>query len=62
MVEENAYCADILVQVSAATSALNAFGKELLSAHIQTCVAQDIRDGKNESTEELVALLQKMMR
>lgn len=62
MVEKNAYCTDILMQVSAVTAALNAFNKELLANHIKTCVAQDIRDGKDETIDNLVAVLQKLMR
>lgn len=62
MVEKDAYCPDILIQVAAATAALNAFSKELLSQHIRTCVAQDIRAGKDETIDELVAVLQKLMK
>ncbi len=62
MVEKSAYCPDILSQVSAATAALNAFSKELLSQHIRSCVAQDIRAGKDETIDELLATLQKLMR
>ena len=62
MVENNAYCPDILMQSAAVTAAMNAFNKELLASHIRTCVAQDIRDGKDEATEELVATLQKLMK
>ena len=62
MLEKNAYCVDILGQVSAANAALNAFGKELLAEHIRTCVAQDIREGRDETIEELVNTLQKMMK
>ena len=62
MVEKNAYCIDILSQVSAANAALNAFGKELLAEHIRSCVAQDIREGRDETIEELVNTLQKMMK
>lgn len=62
MVERDAYCTDILTQVAAANAALNAFTKALLSEHIKTCVAQDIRDGKDETIDELVATLQKLMK
>ncbi len=62
MVEKDAYCPDILVQVAAANAALNAFNKELLANHIRTCGAQDIRDGKDETIDELVATLQKLMK
>lgn len=62
MVEQNAYCTDIITQVSAATAALNSFNKVLLSNHIKTCVTQDIRDGKEETVEELLTTLQKLMK
>ncbi|MCD8357307.1 MAG: metal-sensing transcriptional repressor [Clostridia bacterium] len=62
MVEKNAYCTDILVQSAAVTAAVNAFNRELLSNHIRTCVAQDIRDGKDEVIDELVSTLQKLMK
>lgn len=62
MVEKNAYCTDILIQSSAVSAAINAFNKELLASHIKTCVAQDIRDGKDETVDELVATLQKLMK
>ncbi len=62
MVEKSAYCTDILVQVAAVTAALNAFNKELLAQHIRTCVVQDIRDGKDETIDDLVSALQKLMK
>lgn len=62
MVENDTYCTDILVQVSAITSALNAFNKELMASHIRTCVAEDIRRGDDGTIEELVATLQKLMK
>jgi DNA-binding FrmR family transcriptional regulator len=62
MVEKNCYCTDIIVQVAAANAALNSFNKVLLADHIRTCVADDIRSGKDETIDELVELLQKLMR
>jgi len=62
MVENDAYCTDILTQVSAIQAALNAFNRELLGEHIRTCVANDIRDGKDETIDELVQTLQKLMK
>lgn len=62
MLEEDAYCTDVLVQSSAVTAAVNAFNKELLANHIKTCVADDIRAGKDETIDELVATLQKLMK
>lgn len=62
MVEAGAYCPDILVQAAAVNAAINAFNKELLASHIRTCVAQDIRDGKDQVIDELVTTLQKLMK
>lgn len=62
MVESDAYCPDILVQSSAATSALNSFNKVLLGCHIRSCVAEDIRAGKDEAVDELCELLQRLMK
>lgn len=62
MLEQNAYCTDILIQVSAITAALNAFNKELLEAHIKTCVADDIRQGKDETVDDLLNTLFKLIK
>lgn len=62
MLEQDAYCTDILIQVSAVNAALNSFNKALLAEHIRTCVAEDIRQGKDETIDELVVTLQKLMR
>lgn len=62
MVEKNAYCPEILIQVAAVNAALNAFNKELLASHIRTCVANDIREGKDETIDELLSTLQKLMK
>ncbi len=62
MLEKDAYCTDIIVQVAAVNSALTAFNKLLLSNHINSCVLNDIRQGKQESVDELVELLGKLMK
>ncbi len=62
MVEEDAYCIDILTQAAAAGAALNSFNKELLARHIKTCVSEDIINGKYETVDELILALQKLMR
>lgn len=62
MIENDAYCTDVLVQVSAVQAALNAFSKELLSNHIHTCVAENIRKGDDSVIDELVVTLQKLMK
>lgn len=62
MVEKGAYCTDILTQSAAVAAALNAFNRELLGDHIRTCVADDIRDGRDEVIDELMDTLQKLMK
>ena len=62
MMENDAYCNDILIQSAAVNAAVNAFNKELLASNIRTCVARDIREGKDETIDELVATLQKLMK
>ena len=62
MLEKDAYCVDILVQVAAANSALNSFAKELLAQHISTCVADDLRAGGEEKLDELIKLLPRLMK
>ena len=62
MIEKDAYCTDVLTQVAAVTSALNSFNKELLASHIKTCVADDIRSGNDQTIDELVKILQKLIK
>ena len=62
MVENNAYCNDILMQSAAVNAAMNAFNRELLASHIRTCVVRDIRQGDDAIIDELVTTLQKLMK
>jgi DNA-binding FrmR family transcriptional regulator len=62
MLEKDAYCPDILIQVSAVNSALNSFNKELLAQHIRSCVIEDVRNGQEETIDELVGVIQKIMK
>ena len=62
MVEQDAYCPDILIQVAAANAALNSFNKVLLGNHLKTCVANDIREGHDETVDELLKVLQRLMK
>ena len=62
MVDEGAYCVDILTQVNAARCSLNSFSKVLLGSHIKSCVKDDVKNGSDEKIDELVELLQKMMK
>lgn len=62
MLERDAYCTDILMQVAAVSAALNSFNRVLLSNHLHTCVAENIRAGNDEILDELVVLLQRLMK
>lgn len=62
MLENNAYCNDILIQSAAVNAAMNAFNRDLLASHIHHCVTRDIREGKDEVVDELVNTLQKLMK
>ena len=62
MIKRDAYCYDILTQSAAVNAAMNAFNKEILAHHIEGCVARDIREGKDEVIDELVTILQKLMK
>ncbi|MBP5454773.1 MAG: metal-sensing transcriptional repressor [Lachnospiraceae bacterium] len=62
MLENDAYCTDILMQVSAITSALNSFNKALLANHMKTCVVDNIKNGNEEVIDELVCTMQKLMK
>lgn len=62
MLENDAYCNDILIQSAAVTAAMNAFNRELIASHLRTCVVRDLREGNEEVIDELVVTLQKLMK
>lgn len=62
MLEKDAYCPDILFQASAVSKALDSFSKELLAQHIRTCVVDDLEAGKYETVDELVRVIQRLMK
>ena len=62
MLEEDAYCPDILVQTSAVNSALNSFSRTLLANHLHTCVTEDIRQGRDDAVDELMETPKKLMK
>ncbi len=62
MLEKDAYCTDILVQVAAVNAALNSFNRVLLTNHLHSCVAENVRAGNDEVLDELAGVLQKLMK
>ncbi len=62
MIEDDRYCMDVLTQSSAITSAMNSFNKEVLINHIRNCVTANIKAGNDEIVEEMLDMLQKLMK
>ncbi len=65
MVEEDRYCADILVQISSVHEALRSVGRELMRNHLKHCAASAIKAGDDEAEamyDELVDLFHKNLR
>ena len=62
MLENDAYCADILTQSAAVSAAINSFNKDLLARHLHTCVVRDIRSGDDSAVDELADLVKKLMK
>lgn len=60
MLDENRYCGDILTQIAAVESALQAFGYLILQEHMETCVVEEIRKGNTAVVEEAVELVKKL--
>ncbi len=62
MIESDAYCNDVLIQTAAISAAVNAFSREVLRAHLHSCVIRDIRAGRDEVADELMKTLEQLMR
>ena len=60
MLEDNRYCGDILMQIAAVESALQAFGYQVLQKHLESCVVQEVRDGNMEIMQEVMELIRKL--
>lgn len=61
MLDENAYCTDVLTQSAAVGAAVDAFNRELLESHIKTCVVNNIRNGNGEAADELITIIKRLM-
>lgn len=62
MIEEDAYCPDVILQISAVCSALSSLSRTMLTDHVNTCVLSDIASGKSEAADELSALLERIIK
>ncbi len=62
MIDEDVYCDEVLNQVSSVKSALNGVGRSLLEAHMKSCVAEQIREGRDEVIDELLYTMNKLLK
>ena len=62
MIEKDVYCDDIITQIAATQSALNAVGKLMLEGHMKSCVAERIQQGDMEVLDEVLITIQKLMK
>ncbi|MDO4265400.1 MAG: metal-sensing transcriptional repressor [Eubacteriales bacterium] len=60
MLDDNRYCGDILIQVAAVESALQAFGYIILQEHMETCVVEDVKNGNLKVMDETIGLIKKL--
>ena len=60
MLDENRYCGDVLTQIAATESALQAVGYIVLKSHMESCLIDDIKEGKNASVDEVFDLMKKL--
>ena len=60
MLEDNRYCGDVLIQLSAVQSALQSLGYEILAEHMKTCVVENIEDGNAQIMDEAIDLIKKL--
>ena len=60
MLDENRYCGDILIQISAVQRALQNFGYQVLQSHMEACVAEELKQGNDEIIGETVELMKKL--
>ena len=59
MISEDAYCNDILVQLSAIENSVKSLSNLLLEKHLYTCIASDLENGKIDTIDEIVSLFKR---
>ena len=60
MIDDNRYCGDVLVQLSAVKSAIRSIERIVLENHLQTCVVEEIRKGNDEIVTEAMDLIRRV--
>ena len=59
MVENDAYCNDVLVQLSAVEKSIKSLSTHILENHLYTCVARDLENGEFDTIDELISLFKR---
>jgi DNA-binding FrmR family transcriptional regulator len=62
MIEEDSYCDDILTQISASKGALNGVSKLVFENHLKNCLVRDIKENKEETIDELLITIERMLK
>ena len=62
MIEDDSYCKDVLVQLSAIENSVRSLSNQLLENHLYSCITRDLKDGKIETIDEVVDLFKKFNR
>ena len=62
MIDDNRYCGDVLIQLSAAESAVHSISAILLQNHLETCVVEQVKQGNTEIIDEAMQLIKKFAR
>lgn len=62
MIDDNRYCGDVLVQLSAASSAIQSIERIVLENHLKTCVTEEIRNGNDDVIDEAMGLIKRITR
>lgn len=60
MVEDDRYCDEVLMQLSASMHSLKSLGNNILKNHMQTCMLKNINDGKLEVIDDVINLFDKL--
>lgn len=62
MIDDNRYCGDVLIQLSAAESAIHTVAEMLLQDHLETCVTDRVRQGDDQVIDEAMQLIKRFVR
>lgn len=60
MIEDDRYCADILIQLSAISKSLESVENSILESHIKSCVLTEIQSGNTEIIDEVMELFRRL--